>query len=84
MSDQSDPSAIGAQLIERLIQHAHDVQAELRDQSPARRARLHGGSEGWLITRYEDVKTMTTDPRLSRDLDGINRLAHGAADGDLL
>lgn len=39
----------------------------LLDQEPISRIRLpYGEAEAWLVTRYEDVKTVTTDRRFSR------------------
>ena len=58
---------------EQLIQHSHDVLSRLRDQPPTR-IRMAKGGEGWLITGYDDVKLVSTDPRISRDLDGLLRL----------
>ncbi len=40
--------------------------ALLRDRAPARIRLSHGEGECWLVTRYEDVKTLTSDPRFSR------------------
>ncbi|MFE2752863.1 cytochrome P450 [Actinosynnema sp. NPDC059335] len=37
----------------------------LRDE-PVSRVRLPYGGEGWLATRYDDVKTVLADPRFSR------------------
>jgi cytochrome P450 len=72
---------------EQLIQHSHQVLAQLRDRPPAR-VSFSDGSAGWLITRYDDVRLLSIDPRLSRDLDGLQRLeraqaaAPGTPDGD--
>ncbi|MCP2165124.1 cytochrome P450 [Goodfellowiella coeruleoviolacea] len=38
----------------------------LRDEQPVARVRLPYGGEGWLATRYADVKTVMSDPRFSR------------------
>jgi nocardicin N-oxygenase len=40
--------------------------AQLRAEQPALRVKLPYGSECWLVTRYEDVKTVLSDPRFSR------------------
>ncbi|GAA1284229.1 cytochrome P450 [Saccharothrix xinjiangensis] len=40
--------------------------APLRAEQPALRVRLPYGEDCWLITRYEDVKTVLSDPRFSR------------------
>jgi cytochrome P450 len=39
---------------------------ELQRDEPVARVRLPYGGEGWLATRYEDVKTVLADPRFSR------------------
>ncbi|MBB4895182.1 nocardicin N-oxygenase [Streptomyces olivoverticillatus] len=40
--------------------------AELRRSRPVARVRFVTGDTGWLVTRYEDVRTVLTDPRFSR------------------
>ncbi|RZT85837.1 cytochrome P450 [Pseudonocardia sediminis] len=40
--------------------------AELRRDEPLTRVRLPYGEEGWLVTRYDDVRTVMSDPRFSR------------------
>ncbi|MDF3293875.1 cytochrome P450 [Streptomyces silvisoli] len=45
----------------------------LLDEEPVARIRMpHGDGEAWLVTRYEDVRTVTTDRRFSRAA-GIGR-----------
>jgi cytochrome P450 len=44
----------------------HPLYAELRRQEPVVRVRLPFGEEGWLATRYADVKVVLGDPRFSR------------------
>ncbi|QFZ17243.1 cytochrome P450 [Saccharothrix syringae] len=39
---------------------------ELQRDEPVARVRLPYGGEAWLVTRYEDVKTVLADPRFSR------------------
>jgi nocardicin N-oxygenase len=46
----------------------HPRYAELRAEQPATRVRLPYGDECWLVTRYEDVKTVLSDARFSRAL----------------
>jgi len=38
----------------------------LRDERPVARVRFPTGDEGWLVTRYADVRTVLMDPRFSR------------------
>ncbi|MEU6341076.1 cytochrome P450 [Streptomyces sp. NPDC046977] len=40
--------------------------AELRDNEPMCRVRFPYGEPAWLVTRYEDVRTVLGDPRFSR------------------
>ncbi|MFF4404966.1 cytochrome P450 [Streptomyces sp. NPDC001262] len=41
--------------------------AEMRETGAPTRVTLAGGGTAWLITRYEDVKAVLMDPRLSSD-----------------
>ncbi|MFK0285218.1 cytochrome P450 [Streptomyces sp. NPDC090499] len=42
---------------------------EVMREEPVTRIRLaHGAEEAWLVTRYEDVRFVTSDPRFSRQL----------------
>ena len=43
--------------------------ARLRAEAPISRVRLWDGSTPWLVTRYEDVRAMLRDPRVSADSD---------------
>ncbi|WP_438289678.1 cytochrome P450 [Streptomyces sp. HUAS TT7] len=46
------------------------LRESLRD-TPVSRIRLpHGEGDCWLVTRYEDVRFVTSDPRFSRDITG--------------
>ncbi|MFF0150487.1 cytochrome P450 [Micromonospora sp. NPDC005203] len=40
--------------------------AELRDREPLARMTMPHGGDAWLVTRYEDVRAVLADPRLSR------------------
>jgi len=40
--------------------------AQLREESPIVKVRTRGGVDAWLISRYEDVRALSADPRLSR------------------
>lgn len=40
--------------------------AKLRREEPVSRIRLPYGGDGWLVTRYDDVRQVLTDPRFSR------------------
>jgi cytochrome P450 len=42
-----------------------DEYARLREEQPIARLKLADGTEGWLLTRYEDVRAMLADSRFS-------------------
>ncbi|WP_067693281.1 cytochrome P450 [Nocardia jejuensis] len=44
----------------------HPLLARLRREEPVARIRLPYGGDGWLITRYDDVRQVLADPRFSR------------------
>lgn len=46
--------------------HPSALLDELRQNQPVCRVQLPYGGDGWLVTRYEDVKTVLADPRFSR------------------
>ncbi|HKA03126.1 MAG TPA: cytochrome P450, partial [Acidimicrobiales bacterium] len=52
----------------------------LQRETPVCRVALWDGSEPWLVTRHEDVRTVLTDPRLSVQTDrpGFPRFSAGA------
>lgn len=69
---------------EDFYQDTHRLMARLRATSPVHRIRMGGddGGEGWLVTRYEDVKIASSAPEVGRDFDTIKRLcAQSAAAG---
>ncbi|CAH1653332.1 MULTISPECIES: cytochrome P450 [unclassified Chelatococcus] len=41
--------------------------AELRADEPFAKVRLWTGQDAWLVTRYDDVRKLLTDPRVSAD-----------------
>jgi cytochrome P450 len=56
--------------------------AQLRSGCPVSRVRMASGDETLLLTRYDDVRTLLSDPRFTRDLvgDGAARVS-AAEDG---
>src|SRR5581483_10183511 len=40
----------------------------LLDEQPTSRVTLYSGQEAWLVTRYQDVRTLLTDPHVSADV----------------
>jgi cytochrome P450 len=47
--------------------HTEAPYRELREERPISKITLPTGSEAWLLTRHEDVRTMLTDNRFSAD-----------------
>ncbi|MGW0180577.1 cytochrome P450 [Nocardia sp. NPDC003345] len=62
--------------------------ARLRREEPVSRVELPYGGEGWLVTRYEDVKLVLADPRFSRavtvDREDVPRATPAPARADSL
>ncbi|MFD3450696.1 cytochrome P450 [Streptomyces sp. NPDC058691] len=54
--------------VDRAVQDAQRVMAQRRAGCPV--GHVHAGAshgEGWLVTRYDDVMSLMTDPRVKRD-----------------
>jgi cytochrome P450 len=49
------------------IDDPYPAYAWLRENSPVHRTKLPNGVEAYLVTRYEDVKAVLADPRLSKN-----------------
>lgn len=47
--------------------NAYEHYARLREEAPVHRLIQPGGTEVWLITRYEDARAALADPRLTKD-----------------
>lgn len=60
-------------LADGLIEQPYDVYRRLRDSAPVHRITGPDGTPAWLVTRYEDVRAVLGDERLSVDK------AHAAA-----
>lgn len=60
--------------------------AELRRECPVSTIRLPSGDEATLLTRYEDIRALLSDPRFARPTaeDGAARLAPEGAGGPLV
>ncbi|GAA1403754.1 cytochrome P450 [Kitasatospora putterlickiae] len=54
---------------------------ELRRQESLPRVRLPDGQQAWLVTRYEDVRTVLHDGRFTRDVMGVRARRSGADPG---
>jgi cytochrome P450 len=71
MSERTVTESAGLQLFPFPTPPARDDEPEvarLRTDEPVAKVRLASGHEAWLITRYEDCRTVMADPRFSRAL----------------
>ncbi|MGW5050134.1 cytochrome P450 family protein [Actinokineospora sp. NPDC004072] len=59
---------------DEFVQDPHGLYAQLREAAPVRRAQLPGEMQGWLVTRYADVRAALADPTLSKDYRGMVEL----------
>ena len=54
-------------LDDRFLQDPYAVYARLREQAPARKVRLPGGWDAWVVTRYAEARAALADQRLRKD-----------------
>lgn len=40
------------------------------------RTRLPTGQDAWLVSRYQDIRALSTDPRISSNLNGLGTVSH--------
>ncbi|MBB5869697.1 cytochrome P450 [Allocatelliglobosispora scoriae] len=60
-----------------LTANPHEVLTRLREAGPVHRFDLMPGTDGWLITGYDDARRALTDPRLSKTAMINGRLGGG-------
>ncbi|ANY07675.1 cytochrome P450 [Pseudonocardia sp. HH130630-07] len=60
------PRPLGYPLSEQDEPELDPGYAALRRDEPLTRIRMRHGADGWLVTRYDDVRTVLSDPRFSR------------------
>jgi cytochrome P450 len=49
------------------FQDPHAIYALLREEGPARQVVMPNGVPGWLVTSYDDARSLLGDPRISKD-----------------
>ncbi|GIH64565.1 cytochrome P450 [Microbispora siamensis] len=57
--------------------------ARLRTEEPVARVTLPTGREAWVVTRYEDVRELLADPRISADIRRANFPALGEGEQEI-
>jgi len=55
-------------LDEEFLQNPHQLFAYMRAERPVQEAILPRGIKVWLVTRYDDVRTVLTSPTVSKDM----------------
>ncbi len=61
------PSPPAERLAEDFMQQPFELYARLRAEGPAREVVMPHGAKVWIVTRYDDVRALLTDPRLSKN-----------------
>jgi cytochrome P450 len=61
------PSPPAERLAEDFMQHPFELYARLRAEGPAREVVMPHGVKAWIVTRYDDVRALLTDPRMSKN-----------------
>ena len=56
------------------MQHPYEILEQLRAEGPAQPLIFPHGAKVWLVTKYEDVRQLLGDPRVSKDGRCINQL----------
>lgn len=56
------------------MHHPYELYARLRAAGPAREVVMPHGVKVWMVTRYDDVRAILADPRISKDGRRINEL----------
>ncbi|MBR7835833.1 cytochrome P450 [Actinospica durhamensis] len=64
---QPDPTAPPALFDRAFIDDPYPAYAWLREHAPVHKTRLPNGVEAYLVTRYDEVKAVLADPRLSKN-----------------
>jgi cytochrome P450 len=60
-------TAIIRQMDDGLFQDPHEIYPMLRAAGPAHEVMMPLGMRAWIVTRYDEVKALLTDPALSND-----------------
>jgi cytochrome P450 len=61
-------------LAEDFMHDPWDLYARLREEGPAREVVMPHGVKVWLVTRYDDVRMLLADPRISKDGHRVNEM----------
>lgn len=56
------------------MQRPYEILQEYRDAGPVHHVVFPHGADVWLVTRYDDVRTLLSDPRVSKDGSRMNEM----------
>jgi cytochrome P450 len=71
------------QIDEKEFEHdPHALYDVLRSEAPVREIIAPGGTKVWLITRYDDAKSVLTDNRLSKNIEAGQKVIQRQTDGE--
>lgn len=73
----SNESVASSLFTKEFTKNPYPVYAQLREMDPIYKCVFPQGTEGWMITRYEDAVEAFKDPRLSKDV-----VKHGGQNGE--
>ncbi|MGW9371073.1 cytochrome P450 family protein [Streptomyces xanthophaeus] len=70
MSDTGSDTGKAAPMLldDEFLQHPHEAYRRLRVEQPVQEVVLPRGVKVWLVTRYDDVRAVLTDPTVSKDM----------------
>ncbi|MEY9996119.1 cytochrome P450 [Streptomyces sp. V4I8] len=67
-----------AEILEKIpadfVQDSYALYARLREEGPPRKVLMPHGVKVWMVTRYDDVRTLLADSRVSKDGRRINEM----------
>ena len=56
------------------MQNPYEILEKYRDQGPAHEVIFAHGAKVWLVTRYDEIRALVSDPRVSKDGRRMNEL----------
>src|SRR5690606_19012405 len=63
-------------------QDPHALYDVLRSEAPVREIIAPGGTKVWLVTRYDDAKSVLNDNRLSKNIEAGQKVIQRHTDGE--